>query len=57
MPDKYLYESFSSESAEFDQKFSNYLNKKWADNWKVKTCNFCHGTDEQYASCLFKRKS
>lgn len=57
MEDKYKFETFSAESANFDQEFSNFLNSK-ADSWKVKTCSYCHDNDMKklYASCIFKKK-
>ena len=57
MPDKYLYETFSYGSSEFDRRFTDYLNEKWTDNWKVKHCDFSYGTDEKSASCLFKQRA
>jgi hypothetical protein len=57
MTDRYHYETFSSESSIFDSRFSDYLNKKYSDNWKVKTCEFHSESDQKSASCLFKRKT
>lgn len=59
MADNYLYETFTAQAGEFDGKFTDYLNQKSVDQWKVKDCSYCHDTENQktYASCLFKRKS
>jgi hypothetical protein len=56
MSDRYAYESFSSESSSFDERFSNFLNDKYADDWKVKDCSYSREGDEKTASCMFKRK-
>ena len=58
MEGEYLHETFSSESGEFDQKFTDFLNSKGGDNWKVKSCTYCHDTvgARTVASCIFKRK-
>ena len=55
MSDRYMYETFRSESSEFDKRFSDYLNKKYSEHWKVKTCDFHSESDGKSASCLFKR--
>lgn len=55
MADRYIYETFSSESSKFDKRFSDYLNKKYSEHWKVKTCDFHSESGEKSASCLFKR--
>lgn len=57
MKDKYLYESFISEASQFDDRFTHYLNEKYADNWKVKNCDFQRESDHISASCMFKRRS
>jgi len=44
-----------SESSDLDNRFSNYLNKKYSDSWKVKSCDFHSEGSEKSASCLFKR--
>jgi hypothetical protein len=58
MEGEYLDETFSSESGEFDQKFTDFLNSKGGDNWKVKSCTYCHDAvgARTVASCIFKRK-
>lgn len=58
MEAEYLHETFSSESGEFDQKFTEFLNSKGSDNWKVKSCTYCHDAVGQRvsASCIFKKK-
>jgi hypothetical protein len=57
MKDKYLYETFSSEASQFDNSFTNYLNEKYSDQWKVKDCQVHRESDHISASCMFKRKS
>ncbi|MFP5214209.1 MAG: hypothetical protein ACLGPL_12615 [Acidobacteriota bacterium] len=56
MDGEYLFETFSADVGDFDQEFTNYLNGKKGQNWKVKNCTFCHDTDNRktFASCLFK---
>ena len=56
---KYQYETFSASAGEFDRRFTDYLNDKASRRWKVKSCNFCHDTDnsKMFASCLFKHRS
>jgi hypothetical protein len=58
MEDHYKFETFSSDSSSFDQDFSNFLNSKCAESWKVRNCSYCHDNDmkKTYASCIFKRK-
>ncbi len=57
MEGQYKFETFSADSASFDQEFSNFLNNKAGDAWKVKTCSYCHDNDMKklYASCIFKK--
>jgi hypothetical protein len=55
MADRYIYETFRSESSDFDRRFSEYLNGKYSENWKVKSCDFHSESDEKSASCLFKK--
>ncbi len=59
MNDKYKFETFSADSASFDQDFSNYLNSQSKEAWKVKTCSYCHDNDTRklWASCIFKRSA
>ncbi len=58
MEDQYKFETFSSGSDSFDQDFTNYLNSKGNDSWKVKNCTYCHDNEMKkiYASRIFKRK-
>lgn len=56
MKDKYTYESFSSNVSSFDESFSNFVNDKYANDWKVKDCTYHQEGDEKTASCMFKRK-
>lgn len=58
MKGEYLYETFRSESNKFDQKFTDFLNGKRKDHWKVKDCSYCHEGEktEMWASCIFERK-
>ncbi|GBC59777.1 hypothetical protein DENIS_0718 [Desulfonema ishimotonii] len=57
MSDHYLYENFCAESGMFDQSFTEYLNEKRKDDWKVKTCSYCHDkkNGKTWAGCIFKR--
>jgi hypothetical protein len=57
MEKKYNYESFNAEKGNFDREFTEYLNQKRVDHWKVKDCTYCHDTehDRMWASCIFKR--
>lgn len=57
MKNKYLFETFRSNSSDFDGRFTNYLNGKYSDDWKVKHCDFHSESNEISASCMFKRKS
>ena len=56
MKDRYSYESFSSNTSNFDKKFTSFVNDKYTDNWKVKNCTFQQEGDEKTASCMFKRR-
>jgi hypothetical protein len=58
MEDQYKFETFSADSGSFDQDFSRFLNSKFSDSWKVKTCTYCHDNDGKklWASCIFKRR-
>jgi len=58
MENEYLHETFSSESSEFDGKFTDFLNSKGRDLWKVKSCTYCHDapSSRTAVSCIFKRK-
>lgn len=58
MEDKYKFETFSADAGSFDREFSSFLNGKSREDWKVKSCSYCHSNDnlKVYASCLFKRK-
>jgi hypothetical protein len=52
----YKSETFSAMAGSFDQEFSNFLNSKAKDNWKVKSCSYCHDNEKTVASCIFKKK-
>jgi len=56
---KYKYETFRAPAAEFDKQFTSYLNERAEHHWRVKHCNYCHGSSDnkQYASCMFERSS
>lgn len=58
MKGEYLYETFNSETDKFDKEFTEFLNKKRKDHWKVKDCSYCHDNDlsKMWASCIFERK-
>ncbi len=58
MQDQYKYETFRAKSGEFDKKFTEYLNLRGSENWNVKHCNYCHGTQggHTYAACMFERR-
>ena len=55
----YKYETFRAKGDEFDRNFTAYLNERASENWRVKHCNYCHGSsdDHMYASCMFEQKS
>ncbi len=57
MGDRYLFETFRADSSAFDGDFTNYLNSKRRDHWKVKNCSFSSAGEggKMCASCLFKR--
>ena len=59
METEYMFETYSSGAESFDQDFTNYLNEKSKELWKVKNCTYCHDDagKKLWASCLFKRKS
>ena len=50
MKDRYSYESFSSDVSSFDEKFTGFVNDKYADNWKVKDCTYHQEGEEKTAS-------
>ncbi len=56
---EYSYETFRSDTGDFNKKFTKYLNKMSSNRWRVKHCSYCHGSndDNMYASCMFERKS
>lgn len=58
MKAEYLHQTLSSETDEFDKKFTEPLNGKSKDNWKVKSWNYCHeGMGQRTsASHIFKKK-
>ncbi len=57
MENEYKFETFSSDASSFDQDFTNFLNSRRSESWKVKTCSYCHDNDMKklFASCIFKR--
>jgi hypothetical protein len=57
MENKYMFETFRSSSSDFDGRFTDYLNEKYSNDWKVKHCDFHSESKEISASCMFKRKS
>ena len=59
MNDAYRYETFRAEPEHFNTKFTQYLNERHSEDWRVKDCSYCHDTSNQhmYASCLFERSS
>ena len=59
MHEQYKYETFRAKSGEFDKKFTEYLNLRGSENWHVKDCNYCHGTQSghTYASCMFEHRT
>jgi hypothetical protein len=54
---KYKYETFRADDAEFNSKFTDYLNLRASENWHVKHCNYCPGSmgEKMYASCMFEQ--
>lgn len=54
MEDKYRFETFSADASSFDTEFSGFLNSKYGEGWKVKSCTYCHDAGKTFASCLFK---
>ncbi len=57
MKDEYKFETFRADASSFDQEFTDFLNNKSSESWKVKSCSYCHDdmAKKTYASCLFKR--
>jgi hypothetical protein len=55
----YKYETFRADAGDFDKQFTTYLNERAGDNWRVKHCNYCHGSTDSkmYAACMFERES
>ena len=55
--DEYKFETFKADATAFDQEFTNFLNKKSKDSWRVKSCSYCHDdmAKTTYASCIFKK--
>ena len=53
----YQYETFRADSAEFDKQFTQYLNIRGSERWRVKDCTYCHSSKDgkRYASCLFEK--
>jgi hypothetical protein len=57
MSEAYKFETFKSDSSSFDREFTNFLNHKRSESWKVKSCSYCHddAAKQTYASCIFKK--
>jgi hypothetical protein len=57
MKDEYIFETFKADASSFDREFTGFLNKKFSESWKVKSCSYCHdgAAGKTYASCIFKR--
>ncbi len=53
--EKYHFERFSSEVHSFDQNFSDFLNRKYAEGWKYKDCQYYKEAENGHALCVFKR--
>ena len=53
----YKYETFRAGDGEFSSKFTDYLNLRASEGWRVKHCNYCHGkeSNKMYASCMFEQ--
>jgi len=58
MEDDYKFETFNADASSFDREFTNFLNSRSSESWKVKSCSYCHDDlgKKTYASCIFKRK-
>ena len=58
MDQDYKFETFKADASSFDLEFTNFLNSKSNESWKVKSCSYCHDDmgKQTYASCIFKRK-
>jgi hypothetical protein len=58
MSEDYKFETFQGDSSSFDREFTNFLNNKSSESWKVKSCSYCHddAARKTYASCIFKKK-
>ncbi len=57
MEHEYHFETFAGDGLAFDTAFTDFLNRKRAEGWKVKDCYVCRGGEgsRTYASCIFKR--
>jgi hypothetical protein len=57
MEGDYKFETFSADASSFDREFTDFLNSKSSQFWKVQSCSYCHdeGGKKLYASCIFKR--
>ena len=53
--DRYMFESFSSDTSSFDDRFSEFINKKYADGWKYKDCQYFSEGNSRDAFCIFKK--
>lgn len=57
MAKQYLYENFNANTADFENRFSEYLNQKRQENWEILTCSYCHDkeSDQTWSGCIFKQ--
>jgi hypothetical protein len=55
----YKYETFRADSGVFDREFTQYLNERASQEWRVRHCNYCHGSQDgkMHASCMFEQFS
>ena len=53
--DRYFFETFSSDVDHFDGEFTDFVNKKYTDGWKYKSCHYYMEGGKRYAFCLFSR--
>jgi hypothetical protein len=51
---KYCFETFEAEVAEFDCKFSEFLNTRYKNGWEYEDCYYSREGDKQTAYCLFE---
>jgi hypothetical protein len=51
---RYFYDSFSADAGKFGGLFTDYLNQKYGDGWKVKGCDYHMDGGRSSAHCIFK---